>query len=183
MKVCSCKVATNQIISMKAIWLLVVVMITWWKNYKRLERNDGSLMRLMMFPCVYSHISATKASRNRVINAGFLHRKCWSSRTSTLGRMRRVSGNILMNPGLRTSWITRGSSWNRRTSCCFLQVQEKVQKRCLTPFKGKCLSHTDEHAGPCMCLREDAGQQDYSWWMWMSCDALSTASVSKRNKY
>lgn len=166
---------------MKTIWLLVLVMCTWWKNYKRLKSqlNDGSLMRLMLFPCVYSHISATKASRNRVINAGFLHRKRWSSRTWTLGRMKRVSGNFLINPGLRTSWMTRGSSWKRRTSCSFLHVQEKVQKMFLTPFKGKCLSHTVEHAGPCMCLGEDAGQQDYIWWMWMSCDALSTASVSK----
>lgn len=130
MKVSSCKVATNQIISMQAIWLLVLVMCTWWKHCKILKSrlNDGSLMRLMIFPCVCSHISATRASRNRIINAGFLHRKRWSSRTWTLGRMRRVSGNFLMNPGLRTSWTTRGSLWNRRTSCPFLQVQEKVPK-------------------------------------------------------
>lgn len=166
---------------MKTIWLLVLVMCTWWKNYKRLESqlNDGLLMRLMIFPCVYSHISATKASRNRIINAGFLHRKRWSSRTWAPGRISRVSGNFLMNPGLITSWITIGSLWNWRTPCPFLQVQEKVQQMFLTPFKGKCLSHTVEHAVPCMCLGEDAGQQDYIWWMWMTCDAFSTASVSK----
>lgn len=99
-------------------WYVAVMGIFLKKTWKSVKRWLAVVTE-MIFPCPHSHISATKASHDRVINAGFPHRE-----SSVLNE----EGQWKFPPHFRLENFLndqRGFE-NRRPSCPFLRVQKTL---------------------------------------------------------